>query len=522
MQLLEDRGGLFGSAQHSQSGESHEAFEEIEQDDDDDDDDANEDNSDDEEQLTIEQIGPHPYKLLVGCLLTHVWLVHLELLMAEYLRIEAELSRSIDYWSSYLRDSWLSASPRTGYALQQRGHQSNLTATLHHLWCVFQRGPVYWSDYLFDRTMPSPLEDARRKLATLRESRASLLNQLGFAYLIIHQASTEQDIVGLLQHHLPPGGSLYDRLLQGMALSRREALKFRSIAHRCAKPPLIQRHWLTIATVAIGSCMAYNYAVKRVPRAQQAIEEVKLYVRSFWNEHVMNRASALLATITGQATFQSSVSAESVASSEQSLQRMVVDFYIEKNPKYSEASLAEIRSLSGRGDISFVMSEYEKILREGSFSLLSFSFVRLLLIQVQKQVLEFERALFSMDKLLSANELLFSMLAAVPTILIGYFVPRYLIKTTWRIVTRPASRREVRSNLLECERLLLEADNSLQHLGHVSTLIHRMYCLRHLFSSDEQRNYIQALIELQCLALVPRNRVAKTAAVTRIFRNFQL
>jgi hypothetical protein len=109
-----------------------------------------------------------------------------------------------------------------------------------------------------------------------------------------------------------------------------------------------------------------------------------------------------------------------IRSSEDSLGSMVEIFIQKKDPTLRVEKLKEIRELTKTGDLSTIMPYYEKQMMRPIKNSVFGDMVTLLLIQVQKQKLDVEKAMFTLDKLMKSNELNFQMMAILPLFLIIY------------------------------------------------------------------------------------------------------
>ena len=110
----------------------------------------------------------------------------------------------------------------------------------------------------------------------------------------------------------------------------------------------------------------------------------------------------------------------SIESSENSLQRMVELFMSKKRPDLSEAQMREIGEMAKRGDLQPVMPYYEEQIMSPLSNALFGDVVTLLLIQIQKQKTDVEKAMSSLDQIMKANEINFQALAVFPAVFLVY------------------------------------------------------------------------------------------------------
>jgi len=127
------------------------------------------------------------------------------------------------------------------------------------------------------------------------------------------------------------------------------------------------------------------------------------------------------------------MSKESLKGDRDSLERMVVDFAIDKPEAagvgaspLSETQIAEIRAKVKEGDLTPVLRAYEKDLRRPFVGTVKGDLLRTLLIQVQKTKVDVEVALNGIDGLLKSQELLFGFIGLTPGVLVCIGAFRYI------------------------------------------------------------------------------------------------
>ncbi|CCE78079.1 Piso0_000692 [Millerozyma farinosa CBS 7064] len=126
-------------------------------------------------------------------------------------------------------------------------------------------------------------------------------------------------------------------------------------------------------------------------------------------------------------------SKDSLQSDLDSLERMVVDFAKDYGPNETSAGAAgssgatnvanlqeQIRQAVSKGDMTAVMSSYERDLRSPLRSAVRGSLVRALLIQLQKTKVDGQMALNGINKMLRSQQLVFGVVAISPSLLILY------------------------------------------------------------------------------------------------------
>jgi nuclear-control-of-ATPase protein 2 len=127
------------------------------------------------------------------------------------------------------------------------------------------------------------------------------------------------------------------------------------------------------------------------------------------------------------------MSRDSLKADRESLERMVVDFSLDK-PHYatetgsilSDTQIADIRHKVAEGDVTPVLRAFEKDLRSPFMGTLRGDLVRSLLIQVQKTKVDLEVAMTGIDALLKSQELVFGFVGLTPGVLVSYSILQYL------------------------------------------------------------------------------------------------
>ncbi|KAJ3031022.1 UNVERIFIED_CONTAM: Nuclear control of ATPase protein 2 [Siphonaria sp. JEL0065] len=138
----------------------------------------------------------------------------------------------------------------------------------------------------------------------------------------------------------------------------------------------------------------------------------------------------------------------------------VVDFAKDHGvKKVGLDSLGEIRKAVQRGDLSVILKSYEEDLKAPLSAAVKGDLICSLLIQVQKSKVDLELVMSSLDKLLQANELNFTIMS-VPILFISFGTYPYI--RTWIRKRSGVSREQVyekiRVSLGDVERLLNRAN----------------------------------------------------------------
>lgn len=228
-------------------------------------------------------------------------------------------------------------------------------------------------------------------------------------------------------------------------------------------------------------------------------------------------------------------SKDSLQSDLDSLERMVVDFAKDYGTNETSAGAAgasgaadvanlqeQIRQAVLKGDMTTVMSSYEKDLRSPLRSAVRGSLVRALLIQLQKTKVDGQMALNGINKMLRSQQLVFGVVAISPSLLILYL--GYLL---WNIsrhgpvtIGGKQSNYVCLSSLNTIERLL-SGENSHNKLGQllVETVSLRFYS-SFLIPPHLVAQWTEDLNELLTLAMGSKDTKRTLDRIWHTYRGF--
>lgn len=228
-------------------------------------------------------------------------------------------------------------------------------------------------------------------------------------------------------------------------------------------------------------------------------------------------------------------SKDSLQSDLDSLERMVVDFANDYGTNETSAGVAgasgatdvanlqeQIRQAVLKGDMTTVMSSYERDLRSPLRSAVRGSLVRALLIQLQKTKVDGQMALNGINKMLRSQQLVFGVVAISPSLLILYL--GYLL---WNIsrhgpvtIGGKQSNYVCLSSLNTIERLL-SGENSHNKLGQllVETVSLRFYS-SFLIPPHLVAQWTEDLNELSTLAMSSKDTRRTLDRIWHTYRGF--
>lgn len=264
------------------------------------------------------------------------------------------------------------------------------------------------------------------------------------------------------------------------------------------RPSRLVRYWLPAGLLLVSSSTILRILVSRKADIVNWIRDFGTTTRDFWFNWVVQPVRKVIGTIRHDSQSEIAImSRDSLKADRESLERMVVDFALDKpslagveGPSLSEAQVADIRAKVKEGDVTPVLRAYEKDLRQPFVGAVRGDLVRSLLIQVQKTKVDLEVAISGIDALLKSQELVFGFVGLTPGILVTVAVLSYLrtaLLSNRRGVARRGERvgRCVRT-LRNIDRILSEAtpsqNNLLSYKDH-GLLVTEVHILRNLVRS---------------------------------------
>ncbi|KAI1484727.1 ATP synthase regulation protein NCA2 [Biscogniauxia mediterranea] len=199
------------------------------------------------------------------------------------------------------------------------------------------------------------------------------------------------------------------------------------------RPSRLVRYWLPAVALLFSSTTILRLLVNKKQELLHWVRDLGATVRDFWFNWVIDPVRKVIATIRHDSNSEIALmSRDSLKADRESLERMVVDFAIDKptvatgEPSLSESQVAEIRSKVREGDVTPILRAYEKDLRTPFSGAVRGDLVRTLLIQVQKTKVDIEIAMSGIDALLRSQELVFGFVGLTPGILVSVGVFQYL------------------------------------------------------------------------------------------------
>ncbi|KAF5654450.1 NCA2-like protein [Fusarium sp. NRRL 25303] len=206
------------------------------------------------------------------------------------------------------------------------------------------------------------------------------------------------------------------------------------LAKENGRPSTLIRYWLPAIVGLLSSTTVLRILVNRKADIIEWFVGFGETVRDFWFNWVIEPTSKIISTIRHDKTSEIAImSRDSLKADRESLERMVVDFALDKphfanetGSTLTESQVADIRHKVAEGDVTPVLRAFEKDLRSPFMGTIRGDLVRSLLIQVQKTKVDLEVAMTGIDSLLKSQELVFGFVGLTPGVLVSYSMFQYL------------------------------------------------------------------------------------------------
>lgn len=242
--------------------------------------------------------------------------------------------------------------------------------------------------------------------------------------------SAAQQLLTIIQQDLPLRTSTY-----------------KTLTAQYGQPSRVKRYWpaavgLGVATVWAGKSVIGNWdAIVHWLRTQVVDTAIAFYYN--W---IVSPLTKIYQTIRHDSNAQVALmTQQSLEADMRSLERMVVAFAEVTGNGSNPADAEVIRASVQQGDISSVLIPYEQQIQTPFKSALAGQLVQALLIQVQKTKVDVEVAVSGIDKILKSQELVFGVVAALPSLLVS----GWLLKWASSVLMVPATGRASSLNTLK-------------------------------------------------------------------------
>ncbi|KAK1967374.1 ATP synthase regulation protein NCA2 [Colletotrichum sublineola] len=278
------------------------------------------------------------------------------------------------------------------------------------------------------------------------------------------------------------------------------------------RPSRFIRYWLPATAALLSSTTILRLLANRRAEILGWIQDIGATVRDFWFNWVVEPTRKIVGTIRHDSSSEIAImSRDSLKADRESLERMVVDFALDKphfvddGPSLTDSQIAAIRAKVREGDVTPVLRAFEKDLRTPFVGAIKGDLVRSLLIQVQKTKVDLEVAISGIDSLLKSQELVFGFVGLTPGVLVSIGIVQYLRGI---FGARKGARHSHKAGksirvLRNIDRIFSEAtpsqNNLLSYKDH-GLLLCEVHVLRSLMQGvlprDRQREFIEDLDDL--------------------------
>ncbi|KAL6231761.1 hypothetical protein BDW75DRAFT_219266 [Aspergillus navahoensis] len=247
-------------------------------------------------------------------------------------------------------------------------------------------------------------------------------------------AGTKNDVLRAPQDSagidlLDPQGILQELVhILTVILPRYKRVSARSITE-AGRPSAAVRYWLPLSLAMISATTSLKVARHVGPILAESVTNLGATAFDFWKNWVVDPMRKLVRTIRHDEKSEIALmSKNSLETDRASLERMVVDFVLDRGEQNKHSSCADtIAEKVREGDLTPVLRAYEKDLRSPLKGTVRGDLIRALLIQIQKTKVDVEVAMSGIDSLLKSQELVFGFVGLTPGLLISYASIRWFL-----------------------------------------------------------------------------------------------
>ncbi|KAI8967342.1 ATP synthase regulation protein NCA2-domain-containing protein [Mycotypha africana] len=184
-------------------------------------------------------------------------------------------------------------------------------------------------------------------------------------------------------------------------------------------PSTLSRYWIPALLLYYAGDYAIRYGLDRQDDILHYTREFGKTAYEFLLNWVWEPMVKVYNTIRLKDQRLSLLSKEGLQSDLDSLERMVVGFATD-NLHLAENELSHLALDVREGDLSVLLKEYEREIKNPLKNVITGNLLQTMLIQVQKVKVDVDLAMSALDKLLKSNELNFAFLAVAPSMLLTY------------------------------------------------------------------------------------------------------
>ncbi|RKP14783.1 ATP synthase regulation protein NCA2-domain-containing protein [Piptocephalis cylindrospora] len=380
-----------------------------------------------------------------------------------------------------------------------------------------------------------------KALDSLRDHRASALGSLAAVWpmrettpLVSPEATmevadhliqaTEKALLDALPWTTIPGQNLVSSLDRTMALLSAYSEECRQLHKPHALPSGLLRWWIPVVGGTVVLFTTGKGVWNRWHDLVHWIHEARLTLMAFAHDYLVEPVRGIYKTIRYKERRLAVTGEKSLSSDTDSLERMVLA-YAQEQRRLTDTEVAALAEQVRVGDLGPILRAYEEEMKTPIKSLLFDSLMRILLIQVQKTKVDMDLAMAALDQLLRSNELNFSVLALLPSLL-GVWAVGTWVKGAWsrrRGMGAGQAREEACAVLRRVERLLnLRRPHPTLPTTEQGRLLCDVYLVRqHLVALShgkrpKMRELLQDLREVEDPNLTVRVRLGSLERIWRI------
>lgn len=191
------------------------------------------------------------------------------------------------------------------------------------------------------------------------------------------------------------------------------------------EPHWLVKNWVWVfGGVLIGPLMTKKVVSNRAAIIEWVKENLVSVVTGFYNNWIIQPIKDCVNIIKQDSNIIASK--ESLNSDLSSLERMITD-YVKDNGNQS-MSEEEINKFIELGDLTMIMTNYEREMKSPIKNLVRGTLIRSILIQIQKTKVDGDIVINGIDKLIKSQQLLLAIVSISPSIFIVYQLFKYLTR----------------------------------------------------------------------------------------------
>lgn len=196
------------------------------------------------------------------------------------------------------------------------------------------------------------------------------------------------------------------------------------------RPAWLVRYWPVVAlALRVGPGLTHTAITEREQILAWLKHNVIDTFVGFWANWVIAPVNNMLGILRSDELAELSITTkESLQSDLDSLERMVVDYVVDYEATARTPELVrQIHTSVASGDLTALMANYEKDLKNPVRLALRGLLVRALLIQIQKTKVDGAVAISGIDRLLKSQQLVFGVVSILPSLFVLYQAYQYLV-----------------------------------------------------------------------------------------------